>query len=447
MNRLLQKLKVLLAAGMILSWGACFGAAESGLNVLDFGAVGDGKTDCTKAFQKALDQAGETGETVYVPAGKFAIKGTLKLPHSASLVGTWKGPHFPLLDKGSTLLAYSGRDDEGSTPFLSLGSSCTLSGFTIYYPEQEHDDIRPYPWTIQGYGSRYNIYNMTIVNAYNGIDCGTNGNEGHNLRDIQICALRRGVYIDRTTDIGRIENVHVHSVNWWRIYFPEQQPAGFAEAINEYTLKNLEGFIIGRCDWEYMINCFVIWPRYGFHFIETVPAPDGTTHLKGQANIVITQSGSDIGPVAVKIDKVQDHAGIAFVNSQFMNGVEIEAENTAPVKFSNCGFWGKTRTGSFVVNRGKGTVMINNSHFSAGATPPEYQWDREVPFIRMYDGALMVNNCLFKEYGNTPEVHVLLAGRTKSAVLAGNRVQGNHLRVKNEANTNVEMYGNLFEGR
>ena len=40
-------------------------------NVLDFGAVGDGKTDCTKAIQAALDAASECGGKVYVPSGKY----------------------------------------------------------------------------------------------------------------------------------------------------------------------------------------------------------------------------------------------------------------------------------------------------------------------------------------------------------------------------------------
>lgn len=431
---------------LFLLFNCSFGSGQR-LNVLDFGAVGDGQSDCTKAFQAALDKAGNDGLAVFVPAGKYAIKGNLNMPHGASLVGTWEGPHFPHLDKGSTLLAYAGRNDEKAEPFIKIGTSCTLKGFTIYYPEQKHDDIVPYPWTIQAYGSRFNIYFLTVVNSYNGIDCGSVGNEGHNLRDIQICALRRGIYIDRTTDIGRLENIHIHSVNWWRIYHPQPSPPGFAEAINDYTLENLEGFIIGRCDWEYMNNCFVIWPKVGFHFVETLPLEDGSQYLKGQANIVITQSGSDIGPVAVKIDKVQDHAGIAFENSQFMNGIEIGKRNTGPVKFDNCGFWGKTRTGSFIVNEGKGTIMVNNSHFSAGATPKGYEWDPEVPFFRFTDGAFMMTGCLVKEYGNTPKTHVLLEGNTKSAVLIGNRVQGNHLRVSNDSNANVQMMGNLFEGR
>jgi polygalacturonase len=38
-------------------------------NVRDFGAAGDGTTDDTTAFQRALDEAGKTGDRVFVPSG------------------------------------------------------------------------------------------------------------------------------------------------------------------------------------------------------------------------------------------------------------------------------------------------------------------------------------------------------------------------------------------
>ena len=48
------------------------------LNLLNFGAVGDGKTMNTKAFADAIAAAKETKETVCVPAGTF-LTGTINL--------------------------------------------------------------------------------------------------------------------------------------------------------------------------------------------------------------------------------------------------------------------------------------------------------------------------------------------------------------------------------
>ena len=57
------------------------------VNVIDFGAVGDGKTDCTSAFQKAI---GSGRVKVMVPEGVFITKG-IRLPSWTYLQGSGKG--------------------------------------------------------------------------------------------------------------------------------------------------------------------------------------------------------------------------------------------------------------------------------------------------------------------------------------------------------------------
>ena len=54
---------------------------------MDFGAVGDGKTDCTAAFQKAI---GNGRVKVMVPEGVFITKG-IRLPSWTYLKGAGKG--------------------------------------------------------------------------------------------------------------------------------------------------------------------------------------------------------------------------------------------------------------------------------------------------------------------------------------------------------------------
>ena len=193
-----------------MAWlNCCF----SSLRFLDFGARGDGKTDDTSAFQSALRAAAEQGGKVVVaPAGEYRLNGTLTIPAGVTLEGAWRGPHTSQLSRGTTLLAYAGRDQEDGDPLITLRAGATLKGITVYYPEQKVSEIHPYPWSIQGRGQHYNVIDVTIANAYNGIDCGTYPNEGHHLRDVCLCALRRGVFIDQCTDVGRVENVHIHSV-------------------------------------------------------------------------------------------------------------------------------------------------------------------------------------------------------------------------------------------
>ncbi|OCX52283.1 glycoside hydrolase family 28 [Mucilaginibacter sp. PPCGB 2223] len=68
-----------------------------------YGAVGDGKTDNTKAIQKAVNTASESGGgTVLVPLGKF-VTGVIELKSNIEL-------HF---EKGAALLATVNRSDYG----------------------------------------------------------------------------------------------------------------------------------------------------------------------------------------------------------------------------------------------------------------------------------------------------------------------------------------------
>jgi hypothetical protein len=410
------------------------GAASvwGGLSISDFGAKGDGKADDTAAFQSALNAAaGQGGRIVVAPAGEYRLDGVLTIPDGVTLEGVWRGPHTSQLSCGTTLLAYAGRDHEDGDPLITLRAGATLKGITVYYPEQKVADIHPYPWTIQGRGQNCNVIDVTIANAYNGIDYGTYPNEGHHLRNISLCALRRGVLIDQCTDVGRVENVHIHNVYWWRANPPGQplrEQENFLtpqeiDALEHYTTEHLEGFIIGRTDWEFMNQCFVIWSKVGYHFIQS-------PHGGGMANAVLTQSGSDIGPLAVKVDALQAHAGVAFENCQFMSGLEVGTNCHGPVKLSNCGFWGQAAAGSQMVLGGDGTVTLTATHF--------YQWDRAKPCIEARRGSLLIQNCDFMDQGT----QIFLGKDLTSAVIMGNRLRHGTKIVK-ETQGDVQIFGNV----
>jgi polygalacturonase len=77
---------------------ACVGAAPAQektpaaisdqFDVRQFGAVGDGKTDDTAAFQRALDAAGKAGGGVaYAPRGNYFFAGHLNVPNAVTLAG------------------------------------------------------------------------------------------------------------------------------------------------------------------------------------------------------------------------------------------------------------------------------------------------------------------------------------------------------------------------
>ena len=66
--------------------------ALGSFNILDFGAVGDGQTDCTTAIQKSIDAASQKGGLVVIPAGRWRGDGHLELKMGVHLCGLNQAP-------------------------------------------------------------------------------------------------------------------------------------------------------------------------------------------------------------------------------------------------------------------------------------------------------------------------------------------------------------------
>ena len=96
-------------------------------NVKDYGITGNGLTDVTQQFQNLLTQLGNLGGgTLFVPEGKYAIKGTLLIPKGITLRGEWKKPEKGEPVAGTILMAYAGRGNENATPFITMEPSAAV---------------------------------------------------------------------------------------------------------------------------------------------------------------------------------------------------------------------------------------------------------------------------------------------------------------------------------
>src|SRR5882724_12002600 len=210
-------------------------------SVRDYGAKGDGTTDDTAAFQKALDAAGQAhGGTVMVGRGNYFFAGHLVVPNAVTLQGMWNSVPSHLgfsdhtrakpTDEGTTFLVTENEGKENGEPFIRLNDNSTLSGVVLFYPLQEKTNTpSAYPYAIATRGKNPAVLDVELLNPYNGID--TTGSERHLLRNISGQPLRRGVYVDNILDIGRIENVHFNP--WW---------SGSGNAAYNWQLENGEAF-------------------------------------------------------------------------------------------------------------------------------------------------------------------------------------------------------------
>jgi len=379
---------------------------EAQVNAGDYGTVGDGRADDTQALQAALNVAAEGPPVCYLPPGKYRIEGALVVPPGVTLCGASGGvPHseHPI---GPVLLAYGGRGDAGGDPLITPKPNGAARNLLIHYPEQSVPDVAAYPWSIRADGELCQITDVTLTNPYQALDLGTCWNELHTVRNVFACPLNIGVYVDQCTDIGRLENVHFNP-NFWTRMAPELGGKVNTGEIKPYLEQNLVGFKIGKTDWEYISNSFVIFPRIGFHF-------DDFGH--GAGNAVITQSGGDICPVAVRVDRVQSHAGVQFVNGQFMATIEVGEANEGPVKFGNCGFWGTPETRSHVVKHGPSTLTLQGCHFT--------RWDVDgtgAPCVVADGGRLIVNAC---DFADSDKQQVVLEDGLVAASVVGNCFRG-----------------------
>jgi hypothetical protein len=313
------------------------------------------------------------------------------------------------------LLAVAGAGDAKGQPFITLHQGSTLRGLTVYYPEQKMKNPPvPYPWTVRGQGDNISLIDLLLVNPYQAVDFGTLSAGRHYIKGLYGQPLYRGLFIDQCCDVGRIENIH-----FWSFW------GGWDSPLYAFIRSEAIAFILGRSDWEFMSNCFCIGYRIGYHFVQNAPGP---------GNYLLTQCGSDIGQTAVRVESSQSHAGISFVNGQFMAGIEIANTNTGPVKFTACGFWGIPTTDRHAVLEGSGHTTFIGCHFTAWA-----QRDQTAPAIHARSGGLTVTGCDFMDSG---KAQITLEPGVEAALIYGNRLREKQL-ITNRAGACAQIALNV----
>jgi hypothetical protein len=184
-------------------------------------------------------------------------------------------------------------------------------------------------------------------------------------------------------------------------------------------------FELGQSDWEFMSNCFCIGYKIGYHFVE---------RKTGGGNYLLTESGSDIGPNSVRVETSQAHAGISFVNCQFMAGIQTAHTNRGPVKFTACGFWGIPSTDHHALLDGTGHTFFTSCHFINWG-----QRDHEAAAIQARRGGLTVTACDFMDAG---KAQVVVEADIDAAMVYGNRLRGAN-RIVNNAGERAQIAMNV----
>lgn len=404
-------------------------AAEPGVfNVRDFGAAGDGRTDDTAAFQKALDAAAAAGGgTVFAPRGNYLFAGRLTVPNAVTLRGVWESvpAHNGIrdaglpkpTDDGTTFLVTADAGTEDAPAFLTLNVNSTLKGVVLYYPNQKTDEVPvPYPYAIAMRGKNPAVLAVELLNPYNGIDA--TQNERHLIRDVHGQPLRRGIYVDQIYDIGRIENVHFNP--WWSV----------KPKLLQWQMQHGEAFVFGRTDWQYVFNTFCFGYNVGYRFIKT---------RAGVCNGNFLGIGADNCYTALVVEESAPY-GLLITNGEFVSFegpdptmIEVKDTHTGSVRFVNCAFWGPCRQIAKVA--GRGTVGFGDCTF--------VQWDAKKEgrhAVQASGGTLLVRGCEFR--ADRPQVE--LGEGVRRAVITDNVFNG-AARITNRSSGRVQIANNAAD--
>jgi|BioPla2DNA2_1021312.scaffolds.fasta_scaffold11856_2 hypothetical protein len=223
-------------------------------------------TDAAPFLQAAIDRTAQRGGgTVFAAAGTYRIASRIIVREGVTLRGDFSA-QAPGAGTLLSITADKGREDAPATFSIERGGG--LVGLTFWYPEQRLPDPVPYPWTIKNATMPANdnqtVADCTFVNAWKAICIGPDGNELHTFRNLKICALKTGIEIDSTTDIGRISKVTVAPAVWLESGLPGVPSAS---ALRDHLLReDTVGVMIGRSDWEYIWRLEVFGYRRGLVF-------------------------------------------------------------------------------------------------------------------------------------------------------------------------------------
>lgn len=390
-----------------------------------YGARAEPGFDNRTAFQAAINAAYNSGGgVVYIPAGSYEFHSTqigsisvrvrqgndevnknfdyeyvLQLPQGVQLRGDWADPEShdgKVL--GTILEPRVGKDSPNhngvveswwndpqannvlrttytsiADRFIDMREGTGVTNLSIWYPEQNINDVKPYPWSLyQAAGNSATVENVTLVNSYNGFYSAPS--ELHYVLNSYITALSTGLEVHVCTDIGRIENVKIGPKYWANSGLPGSPSV---EEVSAFTKANGTGFRMHRSDWEYVSYLYVSGYKTGM-WIGREPgftdAPNAQFYEIHIDNCGVGVYVQDVNPYGLLFSNstfgVNDD-GLAvyfydyFKSSVQFNGVDfygsiVSDGSDGVISFENCTF---DKYKEYALRINSGNVLFTQSEF------------------------------------------------------------------------------------
>jgi len=247
-------------------------------DVKDFGAVGDGVADDTKALKKTIEAAFKNGGgIVFIPDGQYRITEPIDLTNGIELRGNSGGRNI-LSNKrtaqlGSVLFIETGEGNENGTPFLTLGDGSGVRGIGFHYPKQDYKQFKKYPFMLRANGNKNYVIDCSASNPYQGLEL--NGDD-HLVEYSFIGGLRR-TYRANHCSGGRIQNCHIKPDFWRSAWLPGSPKTPELEEFKFRVNKAYEPIYLNGCDNYVVMSIF----NHASHTLMTADDSSGQALMVG----------------------------------------------------------------------------------------------------------------------------------------------------------------------
>jgi autotransporter-associated beta strand protein len=304
----------------------------------EYGAVGDGVTDDSAAFQRAINavynSGGNGGGVIYVPPAQYAFYTNITVPTGVTLHGDWtdwtRGTNGLV---GTTFDVYYGAGQSNAMPFIKTSISASLRDINIWYPNQNPSSITAYPFAIEA-ASDVVVQNVVLVNAYQGILCG--GSE-FILSSVIGTPLFMGVSTTGTiADICQTEDVRFSPAVWPASLLPNAPAVGDPYATWMRTYGT--GIQVFRLDGLINVNTEISGYNVGLDF---------ELNSAGQAGCAFYNGWVTNCATAMLAQEMQTAEGLEVSDFTLDGDIAISRTHTtndAAAEFDNCQIIGRDGT-------------------------------------------------------------------------------------------------------
>ncbi len=299
---------------------------ENSLAVTEFGATADDSSDDQAAFVAAIAAAKEQKKSVWIPAGRFVVKGAIKVSDVAiGGAGMWH----------SLLVGADDYKPENRVALYGSGSNVTLADFSIIGKLNYRNDSEPNDGLGESFGTGSTIRNIWVEHTKTGAWIVNSDGlvvEGCRFRDtiadgINLCIGMRKTLVRNCTARGTGDDCFAM---WPAVYAKSTLAHGSNRFVHcTAQLPFLaQAFSIYGGEGNSVEDCEAIDIPYGAGLFASTTFPTefgfrGTTTYR---RIHLTRAGCDDGAIGTVANLI-DLAGLRFED------VEITDSPTDGIKF------------------------------------------------------------------------------------------------------------------